>query len=167
MTTFVESRLVFNFGDPWRPVFVWDKHPAYVQGLQRQPSTDAVDFCALLGSAPYLIEVKNIRGHRIRNKGRDFACEVADKVRDTIASLVWALGREHADRELDRFVKGLVQGRCHVVLWLEEDPEPRPPALSALQASIKEELRWLNPHVNVRHRGAPLPDLEVTGQRGG
>lgn len=162
MSTFVESRLGFQFGAPWGPVFVWDKHKAYVQGLQRQPGTAAVDFCAMLGSKPYLIEVKNLRGHRIPNKGRDFACEVADKVRDTIASLVWALARGQADQDLERFVKELFRGQCYVVLWLEEDLAPRPPDRSALQESIKSALRWLNPHVSVRNCGDPLPDVVVT-----
>lgn len=161
-----ESRLIFRFGAVWQAVLKWDEHPAHVHGLRRLPGTHGVDFCALRGSDPYFIEVKNFCEYRIENKARliggDLAREVACKVRDTIASCVWSCGRERADDDLASFVRSFFAAtRCRVVLWLEEDLVPRPPDRSALAEQIKRELRWLNPHVMVRHRGDPLKELVV------
>lgn len=165
MVQFTESRLIFTFDEPWRVLF-WDRHPAYTSGLGRQQGTAAVDFFALFGSCPYFIEVKNLRGFRIENRGRSLDEEVADKVRDTLAGAVWALGREAGDRDLKRIVQHCfgANEKLRVVLWLEEDPQRRPVERSNLGALIKGRLNWLNPHVLVlSRRDPPLRGLTVEG----
>lgn len=163
MVQFTESRLVFTFDDSWR-VLVWDRHPAYTSGLGRQQGTSAVDFFALFGSCPYFIEVKNLCDFRIENRGRSLDEEVADKVRDTLAGAVWALGRDGGDGDLARIVRRCfgASEKLRVVLWLEEDLQPRPANRSVLGERIKSRLSWLNPHVLVLSRkDPPLPGLTV------
>lgn len=164
-----ESRLYFTFGDPWRLVMLWDKEPAYREGFQRLQNTSVVDFVGLRDERLSLIEVKNFTRHRIENKRRlnsgELAEEVSCKVRDTIAGLVWACDRGFCDASVQALLRSIFVSRsgCDVVLWLEEDLDPRPPERSALAGKIKERLRWLNPHVSVRSRRDPLLGMTVKG----
>lgn len=169
MFRFNESRLCFEFGEPWTRVLQWDTHPAYLEGLAKQPSTAAVDFFALYGTRPTFIEVKNFREYRIQNKSRlssgALADEVADKVRDTVAGIVWARHRPHDHRDLEAILRHVfgTATKCHVVLWLEEDPGRDPAEREGLVLQSQQRLRWLNPHVIICDRAAPLPGLEVRG----
>lgn len=169
MFRFIESRLCFEFGAPWNPVVHWDAHPAYRRGLHGYQSTAAVDFLALYGSCPTLIEVKNFRDYRIENKSKfssgSLAKDVADKVRDTIAGAVWARDRPHDERTLGQILRHVFgpKTRYDVVLWLEEDLEREPAEREALVQRIEQRLRWLNPHVIIRNRATPLPGLSVRG----
>lgn len=167
-----ESRLRFRFDDSWALMHQWDKTLAFIAGLGKLSSTSAVDFIGMHGSDPYFIEVKNFRGYRIDNKERltsgELVAEIADKVRDTIAGLVWAMQREHRSTELESLLRYLfsVKSKCKVVLWLEEDLQPRPADRSALAEAIKARLGWLKPHVLMLTRqDPPLPGLEVVGAR--
>jgi len=167
---FTESRLDFRFEAPWNPVFHWDKLPSYRNGLGKLSSTSAVDFIALHGSDPYFIEVKNFCDYRIDNKERltsgKLVAEIANNVRDSIAGLVWAMERGENAAELAPVLRQVfaAKSKCKVVLWLEEDPQPRPADRSALAEAIKGRLSWLKPHVSVRSRSEPLPGLEVVGE---
>lgn len=167
-----EGDLRFVFDDGWK-VLKWDAHPAYLGGLQQREGTKAVDFVGLYVGEPWFLEVKDFRGHRIENKSRltsgELVREVACKVRDTLASMIWACRRAPLDNdELAAFVRPLVTGgkKVPVVLWLEEDRPAAPPEASALGQAIKKELVWLNPHVIVASRvlaqTAPLAGLTVT-----
>lgn len=169
-----ESRLRFRFEAPWRLVEKWDEHDCYTSGLHRYPTTAAVDFIGLYGSEPYFIEVKNFRKYRIENKRRltsgELVEEVADKVRDTVAGMVWAMDRGFDTSSVAPLLAQLFEPqeqrrrKCNVVLWLEEDLQPRPADRSALAQGIKRRLRWFNPKVIVLDREGPgLPGLRVTG----
>lgn len=166
----IESRLRFRFGEPWQRMEQWDKHACYTAGLGLQATTAAVDFIGLFGSDPYFIEVKNFRDYRIENKrrlsGGTLADEVANKVRDTIAALVWAMDRGHDTPSVRALVDQLFATRtkCSVVLWLEEDPQTRPADRSVLAEAIKRRLHWLKARVIVLSQDArPLPGLAVSG----
>jgi len=164
-----EQRLLFRFDDSWR-VLKWDDHAAFHGGLRRHQSTCGVDFFGLSYSIPTFIEVKDFRNYRIENKPRvlhgDLVDEIASKVRDTLSSAVWACGRPFHDADLALYLKQIfaTPTRCDVVLWLEEDPQPRPVDRSVLGQQIKRALRWLNPRVAIASRGSSsLPGLTVTG----
>ncbi|AKT38729.1 hypothetical protein [Chondromyces crocatus] len=174
MTVHQEQDLQFCFDDEaWR-ILKWDAHHAYVDGFGRLRETKAIDFFGpYLDSRPWLIEVKDFRASRIENKTRlssgDLAREVAAKVRDTVAGMVWACDRPLLDDgQLRTFVEPLVAraGKVAVVLWLEEDRPASPAAASALAEAIKRELRWLNPKVVVLNRELartnPIQGLVVT-----
>jgi hypothetical protein len=148
--SFDEGRLRFTFAEEWR-VLKWDEHPAYEEGLRRVTDTKAVDFIATRGSLVWFLEVKDFRGHAAENKerlGRSLADEVADKVRDTLASLTWACGREEVDiredvRPLLRAILRRDPGvRVPVVLWLE--PGRKLDALQRITIAdqIKRRLAW-------------------------
>lgn len=166
MFEFTESRLRFVFESPWEAVQQWDKLHAFTHGLGRVSTTGAVDFVGLFGSEPYFIEVKNFRDHRIENKRRlasgELVAEIADKVRDTIAGLVWAMGRGHDDAHVRSVVAHALRSKCHVVLWLEEDLQTRPVDRSVLAQGIKRRLHWFQPRVLVlSSNDRPLPGLGV------
>lgn len=170
MVQFNESGFQFSFAAPWTHVQQWDKLPSFTEGLGRVQSTRAVDFIGLHGSDFYFVEVKSFREHRIENKKRvtsgTLAAEIADKVRDTMAGLVWAMERGHDSAALAPLLRQVFVGtsRCRVVFWLEEDRQPGPADRSVLGEAIKQRLRWLNPHVIVRSReDPPLPGLTVVG----
>lgn len=164
-----EGKLRFTFDDGWK-ILKWDEHGAYQDGLQRFSGTKAVDFFGLYNGAPHFLEVKDFRQRRIENKERmntgELAKEIACKVRDTLAGMSWACGREPLDRrELSEFLKPLMirAEKIPVVLWLEEDRLPTPAVASALGEAIRRELLWLNPKVRVTSRAlAPIPGLTVT-----
>ncbi|WP_437896510.1 hypothetical protein [Sorangium sp. So ce124] len=167
-----EGKLRFAFDSDWK-ILKWDDHGAYVGGLQRFQETKAVDFFGLYLDDPYFIEVKDFRGYRIENKIRlssgELAREVAYKVRDTVAGMVWACDRLPLDRgELRGFVRRILARtkKVPVVLWLEEDRPPEPALASALGEAIKRELIWLNPRVLVTCRSLvqrdPVHGLSVT-----
>lgn len=153
-----EGDLQFAFDDGWN-VLKWDAHGAYIDGLQRFSGTKAVDFFGLYLGAPWFIEVKDFRGHRIANKDRlksgELAREIAEKVRDTIAGMVWACNRAPLDAgQVSKFVEPILDrsAKLFVVLWLEEDRPADPAAASMLQEKIRRELSWLNPRVLVANR---------------
>jgi hypothetical protein len=171
--THPESRLEFTFSDDWR-VIKWDDHPAFKNGLCKAGDTKSVDFVGVFIDAPWLIEVKNFRQYRIENKERlssgALAKEVADKVRDSIASMTWACRRTPLDeQELAPFVRSIFgwKERISVVLWLEEDRVMTPVQASAMAETIKHELKWLNPKVLIMSSDLaakkPLPGISVVG----
>ncbi|MBK9260641.1 MAG: hypothetical protein IPM54_12565 [Polyangiaceae bacterium] len=175
--THPESRLEFTFSDDWR-VIKWDDHPAFKNGLCKAGDTKSVDFVGVLFNAPWLIEVKNFRQYRIENKPRlssgALAKEVADKVRDSIASMTWACRRAPLDeRDLAPFVRSIFgwKERICVVLWLEEDRIMTAAQASAMAETIKRELTWLNPKVLVMSRDLaekkPWQGISVAGGSSG
>jgi hypothetical protein len=154
-TTFDEGFVRFTFGRDWN-VIKWDGEPAYRKGIGALADTRAVDFVALLRSEPWLIEVKDFRDHRIENKGKLssglLARQVAEKVRDTLAGMLWACGRKAIDPgHMPTFVHRFInrEKKLPVVLWLDEDIPPTPAYASNLAESLRKELIWLNAHVIV------------------
>jgi hypothetical protein len=166
-----EGRLQFSFDDDWS-VLKWDAHPAYRDGLQRFQKTTAVDFVGLYLGAPWFIEVKDFRDHRIENKGKlkngELAAVVACKVRDTLAALIWSRDRPLSQDGLDAVLRAVCNRteKVPVVLWLEEDGPVPSGMATALEEEIKRRLRWLNAKVSVVNRtlakAKPLPGLMVT-----
>ncbi|MEO5731271.1 MAG: hypothetical protein ABI134_32475 [Byssovorax sp.] len=166
-----EKKLRFVFDDNWQ-VLKWDEHGAYVGGLRQFQSTKAVDFFGLYVGAPWFIEAKDFRGYRIANKSRlssgELAKEIAFKVRDTLAAMVWACARTPLDSgEISGFLRPLVNRseKVPVVLWLEEDRPATPVSASILAEAIKRELVWLNAKVIVASRALaqdhPIQGLTV------
>jgi hypothetical protein len=200
VTIIVEQRLVFKFGPSWQ-VAKYDEQPIHTKGIQvvqgpvrclhkecplpREKATclhchrelgvgtKAVDFVAVHDGAPYLIEVKDFREHRIETKDRlrdDLVIEVAFKVRDTLAGLVGAF---HAgDKAVwPPLVAPILRKAPNVLLWLEYDDNDseaggdRGLRLSTLEDGLKRHLRWLSSssHVSVTNKRLPprVPGLVV------
>lgn len=156
MREFTESRLVFRFDDEWA-VEQWDAQPAYraAGAFGSLPGTAACDFIGWHTSDRFFFfEVKNFTDHHHDNvervRGGELALEAASKVRDTMAGMVWARGRDFdrapltalLDKGLDALV-GDGSSRVRVVLWVEDRPALSPIAASALATDLKRHLkRW-------------------------
>lgn len=153
----IEDQLRFTFERPAWEAVKWDDDPAYRDGLQRHGGR-AVDIVAALERRSLrLFEVKDPRGHAVEYRDRisneELAQLVADKVRDTIAGLVFARDRHPGDYLLVH-LRTLFVGRTErvmVVLWLETPDLERPRAV-ALAALIERKLRWMNSNVIVTNR---------------
>jgi hypothetical protein len=156
---FDEGRLRFQFDDSWF-VIKYDEHSDYRERIEHLDGTKAVDFVAVRANSElFLIEVKDLRGHRIENrdrlKGGELAIEVGQKVRDTIAGIVAAHHRGN-EEDWGRVVERLGCGETpvRVLLWLEHDLPPGPRGRRQNQASVlidklKKQLNWLTPRVLV------------------
>jgi hypothetical protein len=157
--TFHEGHLRFRFDDSWF-VIKYDEHRDYRERIERLEGTRAVDFVAVHNDSQlHLIEVKDFRGHRIENQRRlregELALEVGQKVRDTVAGIVAAHHRGN-EEDWGRAVKrlGCDETPIRVMLWLEQDLPPGPPARRKNQASVlidalKQRLHWLTSRILV------------------
>ncbi|MFC1974895.1 hypothetical protein ACFLXQ_00685 [Chloroflexota bacterium] len=174
MTRIEEGYLAFEFGQRWN-VTKLDEHRDYRERIEKLEGTKAVDFVGILDKRDlYLIEVKDFRGHRIKNKDRllkgKLPIEVAQKVRDSLACIIGAYHTSNEPEYWQSHVKLLCDRHRNikVVLWLENDPLPsHRPLRQKTRASIrgkvfKRKLVWLTSHVLVcgKDRGA-LPDVTV------
>jgi hypothetical protein len=179
MTTaaFTEGALEVEIADVFAWVR-WDQAAAYRQGLQKMTGTKAVEAIVVHddGDALYL-EIKDFRRHRIANKRRltsgELVAEVAAKVRDSLAGLVWSCGRTFAGEDHTRLVQRLrTATKPLVVLWLEDDVPARPADAATLAAAIRSTLRpWLNARVIVTstrleaESRVPLQRIRVANRR--
>jgi hypothetical protein len=169
----VEGRLRFTFQRPAWEAVKWDEDPAYVRGLQEHDGK-AVDIVATLDRRSlHLFEVKDPRGdvvpYRDRVPDETLAQIVADKVRDTIAGLVYARDRHPGDH-LSLHLQTLFVGRTErimVILWLET-PDLDPPRAATLAGLIERKLRWLKPNVLVSRRALwpGIPGLDIESMHG-
>ncbi len=167
-TIFDEGALRFIFDENWH-VLKWDAHRAFLSGIHKLEGSKAVDFLGVHVEDPMFIEVKDFRGYHHENKERlstgDLVREVAAKVRDSLAGLIWACDRDELDEgELRLLVEKLMcRGvKVRVVLLLEEDRALTPPSASALGESIRRGLKWLNPKVIVASQSL-LADKPLSG----
>lgn len=156
-TRLVESRLEFTFDDDWT-VVKWDEEPLYREsgGFGSLSGTAAVDFVgAHAAGRVVLFELKNFASfhHENREKIGDRVWHevLAGKVRDTLAGAVWARGRTHDAGATGAILKSVVDGwgakptGVRVVLWVEDRPQLRPQAASALASGVRRHLQqWLN-----------------------
>ena len=168
-----EKRLRFSFDQSWL-VCRWDKDECQ-KGFHLLKSTRAIDIIGLVGSRPFFIEITDYRGYSAKARhGRhsgELASEVAEKVRDSLAGLIWSVRRDGVDPgDLAQFVTAIIRAdeKPFVALWLEED-ELSPVDAKTLGDDIKKLLRpWLSARVVVlnrtiaRERSNPIPGLVVT-----
>lgn len=167
MTTTIDVEGVsFDLDDRWKAV-KWDDHEAYRRQIAHLEGATAVDLLGLVDETDvWLVEVKDLRGHRIENRRRvssgRLAEEIAGKIRDTLAGVLWAVGRS-ADATVARVASAIVgrDRRVCAVLWLEEDHSSEASA-STMAAMIKSHLPIKNVKVFVTSRTlhADRPVLE-------
>jgi len=169
----VEGQLRFTFERPAWDAVKWDDDPSYRRGI-RQADGKAVDIIATLERRSVcLFEIKDPRGHTVEYRDRvsneELAQIVADKVRDTIAGLVYTRDR-HPCAHLLVHLRTLFVGRTErvvVVLWLES-PNLDPPRATTLAGRIEHKLRWLKPSVIVTSRALwpGMPGLTIESMDG-
>ncbi len=162
-----EENLQFEFPYDWQVDKYDDKNHFYYNQVCQCQSTKAVDILAWSGTQLFLIEAKDFRGDRIRNKERinkgELIIEVAQKVRDTFAGLYGA--HRCLNEELQPFCHPLFTGKhqpVKMVLLLEEDIPPSnnikslKQKRSALAKAIRKQLKFLSIHCHV-HNSSDLP----------
>lgn len=168
----VEGRLRFLFQRPSWDAVKWDEDPAYLHGLQRHDGK-AVDIVATLDRrCLHLFEVKDPRGHWIAYRDRypveALAQIIADKVRDTLAGLLFGRDRHPGDHLLVH-LKTLFDRdeKVSVIFWLESFQLERPLA-TTLTGLIERKLQWLKPSVIVTSRALwpGMPGLTVESMDG-
>lgn len=131
----------------------WDDHAAFANGVKRLGQTKAVDICAVVdGEGAVFLELKDFRAAAIENAERlesgALALEVAHKVRDSLAGLVWAADRGFGDGFDGRLVRAFLEKpKACVVLWLEEDRVPDDGRVNILVTAIRSALK---PHIEAR-----------------
>lgn len=157
--TLTEQALSFRFSGA-RIARRWDGSRAYLHGLARTGTmrppegTKATDFCAVLERAdrPVLMEVTNYRlahgGSRTVIGSGALARETADKLRDSVAGIVWASRRgldAASESPIEEVARRLTNRagshpKLLAVLWLED---PRLDVFLArnLEQQIEREIR--------------------------
>lgn len=149
-----EGKIRLRFKDC--DVLKWDDHPSFLEGLGKVPNTRAVDFVLKTpDDLVVLLELKDFRGHRIENKKKfdpyELPTQVAEKVRDTLAGMLWSCGRDGLrDDVVHRVTKRVSACRREkllVVLWLDQDRSGHGGEAATLQREI--ELR-LKRHIEAR-----------------
>jgi hypothetical protein len=166
---FEESRMIFDFSaTSWSYLMQYDKETDFDKIKNAISGTKAVDFIGVLHQNTLcIIEVKNFRGSRIENKPRvengddSLDLEVALKVRDTCAGIVGAAKNSTHRQDFWQTYLSFFQRdekRVEVILWLEEDKDPRPVSIQekrkksqggTLNQNLKKRLKWLTPYVFV------------------
>jgi Holliday junction resolvase len=161
-----EGRLQFQFPSDWHVCKYDGINHFYYNQVRRCEGSKAVDILAWSGKELFMIEAKDFRGDRIKNKERilkgELVSEVTQKVRDTIAGLYGAF--RSFNEELQPFYRPLVSEKrqsVKIVLLLEED---RPPERaksfkyrrSQLQKVLNSHLKFLSVHCYV-HNCSDLP----------
>jgi len=179
MVPFPESRLEFSFDDNWR-VVKWDEQPAY-----RDPrtfgSSDGTSACDFLGhhaaTGVFFIEVKNFTGFHHKNllklSSDQLIDMMAEKVRDTIAGVIWVRGRSYDQPPVDALVTETLRAlttevrSIRAVLWVEDLPQLDVRAAGVMAQQIARRLtawfgiaRVIVTNTEIHHRD-PLPGLTV------
>jgi hypothetical protein len=168
----VEDQLRFTFQRTAWSAVKWDEEPAYLHGLRRHDGK-AVDIVSTLDRRSLrLFEIKDPRGHWIEYRDRNpvgvLAQIVADKVRDTLAGLLFGRDRHPSDHLLVH-LKTLFDRdeRVLVVLWLESF-QLDPAMAVTLTGLIERRLHWMKPKVLVTSRAfwSGMPGLTVESMDG-
>lgn len=132
-------------------VIRWDQHRAYERGLRLVQGTRAADFCVqLTDGSPAVLEITDYRGHHLGAGGGREAIrsgvlidETAEKVRDSLAGIIWAAQRDLGDPPTEPFAQSMLNPRDRkllVVLWIEDDRVDSAGAV-ALSDAIRSRLK--------------------------
>jgi len=150
----------FEFGENWK-VFRYDCEESGYHAIRNSiQQTRAVDFLGVFEEREWcVIEVKDFRGYRIRNKKRlttpELAEEVAQKVRDTLAGIIAGCRSNNRSGPWTDLERALIaaNGDVRIVLWLEDDTatdlQRWKQQLSTQTQLIKQKLNWLRVRVFV------------------
>lgn len=106
----------------------WDGHVAFRSGVGQVQTSRAADLCVVLNDGTAVVfEVTDYRGHRVAARravgSGQLVDETAEKVRDSLAGLIWAAFRPLGQEPwFDSLVGSFVNRRrskLTVVLWVE------------------------------------------------
>lgn len=132
MKEFRESGLIFRFNDQWE-IYQLDKETDYLAKICKQiPGTKSIDFIGYNATEHILlfIEVKSFRGYgnhtnmqRLDGKHDDITTEVAQKVRDSLATIIGSARHSTNLPEIwKKYVTHINNNKSlKVIAWVELD----------------------------------------------
>ncbi|MEZ4958722.1 MAG: DUF6661 family protein [Saprospiraceae bacterium] len=166
--TLQEKDLQFVFDDShWTGLLKFDETKDYKNASENLPETKGVDFTGVYQKhSLVLIEVKDFREHRIKNKpkftdGPDALwLKVAQKYKNSVAVIVGAARNSTHEKETFQSYLEILKNegkQFFLILWLEQDT---PLAMKnkklksnrqeyLLLQDLKKSLKWLTTKVNV------------------
>lgn len=182
MKEFNESGLLFRFNDQWE-VYQLDIEPDYKEKICRLvPETKSIDFIGFNETQNILlfVEVKSFRGYgnrtniqRLTGENDDITVEVAQKVRDSLATIVG--GARHSTNLIDKwkkYVDHLNKGKIlKVIAWVELDISTTNILrrtnvnINTRKKELRKRLTWLTSDVqilNTKNYNNELDGLEVS-----
>lgn len=182
MKEFNESGLTFKFSEQW-DVCQLDKETDYREKICRQvPETKCIDFIGFNETKNVLlfVEVKSFRGygnltniHRLTGENDDITVEVAQKVRDSLATIVG--GARHSTNLSDKwgkYVNHLNQGKnLKIIAWVELDVSTTNLLnranvnINTRKKELRKRLTWLTSDVqilNTKNYNNELEGVEVS-----
>lgn len=182
MKQFNESGLVFKFSDNWE-VFKLDEETDYTEKIRKHvPETKSIDFIGYNETDNVLlfIEVKSFRGYgnrtnieRLTGKNDDLTVEVAQKVRDSIATIVG--GARNSTNLSDiwkKYVNHINNNKnLKVVAWVELDTSTETALnrskvnISTRRRVLRKRLAWLTSDVlilNTKKYNNELEGVEIS-----
>jgi len=166
MKKFEESGLVFEFDENWE-VYQLDEEADYRDQICRQiPGTRCIDFIGFnkADRISLFVEVKSFRGYgdkrnveRLTGECDDIALEVAQKVRDSLATIVGgARNSTHRSQEWIEHVEHLNKnGHLKVIAWIELDVSTENLLkrakinMSVRRKDLRKRLVWLTYDVDI------------------
>lgn len=164
---FKESGLKFTFDEAHWQVIQFDIDANYRKLADVVRETKAIDFLGVYQTNRLvLFEIKSFRHHRIENKPRleagaeELTTEIAQKVRDSLASTIGARRNSVNDEAFWETVAKLFvhpKREILVVSWVEEDGQSvyrlklQKQKTSVEISKLKSKLKWLTPRVNIEN----------------
>ncbi len=165
--TLREKDLEFDFNENyWTSILKFDETRDYQNAANNLPETKGVDIIGILqNQSLILFEIKDFRGHRIKNKpkftdGPDALwLSVARKFKDSISIIIGSSRNSTNDKEIfQSYAECLKKNKQLVfILWLEQDTPlaQKNKKLKTdrqehvLQQNLKKSLKWLTTKVNI------------------
>jgi len=167
----------FIFGEDWTVIY-YDEEKGFKKLKDTVDGTKDVDIIALDNQQRlFLMEITDLRGHGIQNREKirtgEMVLEIAQKVRDTIPSLISANIHSPIIDKWKPFIKALINREepIRVIFWLEEDRHIPPPQekrrkneKNIFMDNLKRKLKWLTSRVLVVDQGTYekcIPEIQV------
>ena len=182
MRQFNESGLVFKFSDDWE-VFKLDEETYYTEKIRKHvPETKSIDFIGYNDNKNILvlIEVKSFRGYgnrtnieRLTGKSDDLTVEVAQKIRDSIATIVGGARNSTNLSEIwKKYVNHINSNKnLKVMAWVELDTSTETALnrskvnISTRRKVLRKRLAWLTSDVivyNTKNYNNELEGVEIS-----
>lgn len=181
MQEFNESGLLFRFSNQWE-IHQLDKEADYREHIcKKVPETKSIDFIGFNESQKILlfVEVKSFRGYgnrtnvqRLTGKNDDISVEIAQKVRDSLATLLGgARTSTNMSEKWKKYIDHLNNDKnLKIIAWIELDVSTQillkraSVKISTIRNILRKRLTWLTSDVqilNTRNYKNELPGMEV------
>ncbi len=163
----------FEFGDSWT-VFKFDDETDLLKLKKGVDGTKDADIVGIFNDTRlYLMEITDLRGHRIENRDKlkhgEMVQEFVQKIRDTIPAIVGAFHTTDHKEQWNILMQKLADRseKIRTLLWIEQDrprnsyeENKRSAELDTLTKFLKKHLSWLTPRVLVENKQTYRENLD-------